>query len=88
MNIEQEIKKIKDRNLRVELDKKWEISWTRKISICILTYAIVIIYSNIILRYSNILLSSLIPVIGFFLSTISLKYVRIIWEKVNKKGDR
>lgn len=44
MNIEQELEKIKERNRRVELDKSWEISWTRKICIIVLTYVIVIIY--------------------------------------------
>ena len=29
--LEKEIIKIKERNNRVELDKKWETSWTRKI---------------------------------------------------------
>lgn len=33
---------------------------------------------------SNIWLSSLVPVIGFLLSTVSLKLVRNVWEK-NKK---
>ena len=35
-NIEKEIELIKERNARVELDKKWETSWTRKICIAIL----------------------------------------------------
>ena len=53
-----------------------EISWTRKICICVLTYIVVIAYSYIVRNYSNILLSSLVPVIGFTLSTLSLKYIR------------
>ena len=79
--IEQEIKNIKERNKRVELDKKWETCWTRKICICILTYIVVIIYSYVIRNYDNIFLSSLVPVIGFTLSTLSLKLVRNAWEK-------
>ncbi len=81
MNIEKEIKDIKDRNKRVEKDKAWETSWTRRICIMILTYLVVIAYSYIIKKYDNILLSSLVPVIGFTLSTLSLKLVRKIWEK-------
>ena len=80
-NLEDEVKKIKERNKRVELDKSWETSITRKICICILTYIVVIAYSYIVRNYSNILLSSLVPVIGFTLSTLSLKYIRKIWEK-------
>lgn len=79
--LEKEIENIKARNKRVELDKKWETSWTRKICICILTYVVVITYSYIVRNYSNIFLSSLVPVIGFTLSTLSLKYIREIWEK-------
>lgn len=81
MDLEKEIKDIKERNKRVELDKQWETSWTRKICICALTYIVVIIYSYIVRSYDNIFLSSLVPVIGFTLSTLSLKYVRKIWEK-------
>lgn len=79
--LENEINKIIERNKVVELNKKWETCWTRKICICILTYAIVIIYSYIVKNYDNIFLSSLVPVIGFTLSTLSLKFVRQIWEK-------
>lgn len=81
MNIEQELENIKKRNKRVELDKSWETSWTRKICIMILTYLIVVIYSYLIKQYDNILLSSLVPVIGFVLSTLSLKYIRKVWER-------
>ena len=85
--LEEEIIKIKERNKRVELDKAWETSWTRKICIIILTYIVVIIYSYIIKEVSNIWLSSLVPVIGFTLSTLSVKIVRKIWEKA-RKGDK
>ena len=79
--LEKEIKEIKERNKRVELDKKLETSLTRRLCICLLTYVIVVIYSYIISKTSNIWLSSLVPVIGFTLSTLSLKGIRMIWEK-------
>lgn len=81
MDLEKEIRKIQERNKRVELDKEWETSWTRRICIMILTYIVVIIYSYVIKKFDNILLSSLVPVIGFDLSTLSLKYIRKIWER-------
>ena len=81
-DLENEIAKIKERNKRVELDKKWETSWTRRICIMIITYIVVIIYSYVISKYTNIFLSSLVPVIGFTLSTLSLKLVRKIWGKL------
>lgn len=78
MDLEKEIEQIKQRNKKVELDKAWETSWTRRICIMILTYIVVIIYSHLIQNTNNIALSSLVPVIGFTLSTLSLKLIRKI----------
>ena len=83
--LENEIIKIKERNKRVELDKTWETSWTRRICIMVLTYIVVVIYSFVIRKNSNIFLSSLVPVIGFTLSTLSLRLIRKIWENNIKK---
>ena len=41
-------------------------------------YIVVVIYSYIIKKLDNIFLSSLVPVIGFFLSTLSLNIIRKI----------
>lgn len=78
--LENEIIKIKERNKKIELDKKWETSLTRRICIMILTYIVVIIYSYLIRNNNDIYLSSLVPVIGFTLSTLSLKLVRKVWK--------
>ena len=83
-DLKKEIEKIKERNKRVELDKAWETSILRKICICILTYIVVVIYSFMINKFTNVWLSSLVPVIGFVLSTLSLKLVRNIWERKRK----
>lgn len=80
-DLDSRIEKIEERNKRVETDKAWETSWTRRICICILTYIVVLIYSYIISKYDNIFLSSLVPVIGFTLSTLSLGIVRKVWQK-------
>ena len=81
MNTEKEIKEIKERNKKVEMNKAWEISLTRRICIMILTYIVVIIYSYLIKNVDNVFLSSLVPVIGFTLSTLSLNLVRKVWKK-------
>ena len=82
-DLEKELEEIKERNKRVELDKKWETSMTRKMCIAVLTYIVVIVYTILTNKISNVFLSSLVPVIGFTLSTLSLKVVRRIWEKKN-----
>jgi hypothetical protein len=80
-DLEKEIAAIKARNKKVETDKAWETSWTRRVCIMVLTYAVVVLYSYTISQISNIWLSSLVPVIGFTLSTLSLGLVRKLWEK-------
>ena len=80
--IEQEIKNIKVRNKKVELDKKWETCWTRKICICALTYIVVIIYSYVVRNYDNIFLSSLIPVIRIYLIYTIINFCK---EDMGKK---
>lgn len=79
--LKEEIEKIKKRNKRVEKDKEWETFLTRKLTIAVLTYFVVVLYSYFISKFSNIFLTSLVPVIGFVLSTLSLNMVRKIWEK-------
>lgn len=77
--------KFTKKNKKVELDKKWETSTTRRIFICILTYVIVLIYSYLVKNYNSIYLTSIVPVIGFALSTLFLKYIRKIWETKQTK---
>jgi hypothetical protein len=35
-----EIQRIKERNRKVEMDKAWEVSWTRRIFILAMTYIV------------------------------------------------
>ena len=83
--IEEEIEAIKARNKRVETDKAWETSWTRRICIMVLTYGVVVLYSATISKISNFWLSSVVPVMGFLLSTLSLRLIRSLWEKCRKE---
>lgn len=84
MKLEERIEKIEKRNERVEEDKAWETSFTRRICIALLTYLVVILYSFSISKIDNIFLSSLVPVLGFTLSTLSLKGIKKIWKKKRK----
>lgn len=86
--IEKEIKQIKTRNEKVELDKAWETSITRKVSICILTYFVVILFTFFVNKEGNLFLNSLIPVIGFFLSTQSLKGIKQVWISQRNKNNK
>ena len=80
MNVEQEIQKIHERNKKVELDKAWETSKTRKISIAVLTYMVVVIVMHS-LGLEKPFINAIIPTLGFMLSTFSLGFIKEFWKK-------
>ena len=43
-DLEKEIQKIKERNIRVEADKAWEVSWSRKVVIAGVTYLAIALF--------------------------------------------
>jgi len=80
MNLEQEIIALKKRNEKVELDKAWETSSTRKILISITTYLLISLFF-FIGKFPDPFLSAIIPTFGFLLSTLSFSLVRNFWKK-------
>ena len=85
-DLETRVESIKKRNEKVEKDKAWETSITRRVCIMILTYIVVVIYSYLVRNFDSILLISLVPVIGFGLSTLSLDLIEKIWETKRDKN--
>lgn len=76
--MENRIKAIEERNLRVEADKAWETSWTRRILIAVLTYVVVVLFFSTA-GLPKPFLNSIVPTVGFVLSTLSLPYFKKIW---------
>jgi len=81
--LEREIEKIKERNARVEKDKEWELSWTRKILLVVLTYLVIVIFFYFA-RLPNPFINSIVPSIAFILSTLSLNFFKNIWLNYEK----
>ena len=76
---------IKQRNQRVELDKAWETSATRKMLIGAMTYIIVVIFLFLI-EAPYPFLNAIVPVIGFSLSTATLSWCKEKWiQKIQRK---
>ena len=73
------------RNKRVECDKAWETSKTRKIIILVLTYVFAVLYLKVA-DTTNPYFGAMVPCVGFFLSTLSLKIVKKIWIKKYRSG--
>jgi hypothetical protein len=82
--LQKEIKQIKTRNRRVELDKAWEVSWTRKFIIFILTY-IVIVILFFIAKLPEPFINAIVPSVAFILSTFTVPIIKKWWIKAVDK---
>lgn len=78
MTLEEEVEKIKQRNRKVEADKAWETSCTRKLVIAVATY-VVMICVMWVLKMENPYISAIIPTLGFLLSTMSADLIKQVW---------
>ena len=83
MNFESEIQSIKERNKRVETDKAWEVSLTRRLFIMVVTYIVAGVWL-VSIQDSNPWLKALVPTAGYLVSTLSLPFVRKFWENYHK----
>ncbi|MBN2478247.1 hypothetical protein JXB01_03065 [Candidatus Micrarchaeota archaeon] len=75
-----EIERIKERNRKVELDKSWETSWSRKVIIAVLTYLVIVLFF-FVAQLPNPFVNSIVPTAGFAISTLSLPFFRDLWVK-------
>ena len=72
------IAKLRERNLRVEADKAWETSWTRRLFLAALTYVFAVLVLQSI-DTPNVHLAAVWPPIGYLLSTLSLPPLKRWW---------
>ncbi len=79
-NLKKEIEAIKARNARVEKNKAWETSATRKVAIAAATYTVVLIFF-LIIKVDRPFLSAIVPTLGFLLSTLSIDILKNWWVK-------
>lgn len=79
-DLEQEIQKIQERNKRVEREKSWEMSWTRRITVAISTYLVVAVFF-FYMGTPHPLKTAIIPTIAFLLSTLSAPFIKKLWLK-------
>lgn len=76
--LEHEIASLKGRNSKVESDKAWETSWTRRLLLSLFTYLAIGFYLqaiNIPQPWQN----AIVPALAFMLSTLTLPYFKGIW---------
>jgi hypothetical protein len=83
-SLEARIAALEARNRRVENDKSWEISWTRRIAIMVLTYLTIVAYLHFVVKIDP-WLNALVPVTGFFLSGLTISYLKNNWLRRRRK---
>lgn len=82
LELEAEINSLKERNKKVEANKAWETSYTRKLWVSILTYLVILIFF-VIIKIERPFISAIVPTLGFLLSTFSLWFLKKFWiEKI------
>lgn len=84
MNTDSQIQNIIDRNNRVEADKAWEVSLTRRLCIAVITYLTASLFLWII-NVEGFWINALVPVGGYLLSTLSLGWLKSWWLQKHYK---
>ncbi len=79
-DLERRVSVIEKRNTRVELDKRWETSWVRRVAVIIFTYVAIGMYLQFI-HVTDPWLNAIVPAVGFFLSTLTLSVIKQFWMK-------
>ncbi|MBI2355696.1 MAG: hypothetical protein HYV13_00635 [Candidatus Doudnabacteria bacterium] len=87
MDIEKEIGLIKERNRKVEADKAWEISWTRRLFITAVIYIIAGVWL-VLIHEAYSWLKAFVPAVGYLFSTFSLPILKSWWSKAPEKNPR
>jgi len=78
--LEKEINLIKERNKKVERNKAWETSLTRRFLLSIFTYLAIGIYLDVI-NISKPWLNAIVPTVALMLSTLTLPFFKKLWMK-------
>lgn len=82
------VETIQDRNARVEAEKAWETSWTRRLLIALITYVVIGSYLTY-LGIDKAWMNALVPAVAYILSTLGLNAIKLIWmKKVYVHGDQ
>lgn len=79
-DLEKEIEKIKERNIRVESDKAWETSNSRRALLMAFTYLAIGLYLSAI-KIASPWMNAIVPAVGFMLSTLTLPFFKKLWLK-------
>ncbi len=80
-DLKNEIASIKERNKKVEIDKAWEVSWTRRALLILFTYLAIGVYLRAI-QVGRPWLNAIVPAVAFLLSTLTMPFFKKVWIKL------
>jgi hypothetical protein len=75
---------LEQRNQRVEREKAWETSTTRRVTLALLTFAALAAYFWAI-GVDRPLINAVVPTAGFMLSTLTMPVARRVWLAKREK---
>ncbi len=84
--LEQRLKTIEERNMKVDIDKAWERSFTRRVLLALFTYLAISLYLYAI-EVSEPWLHAIVPALGFMLSTLTMPFFKNMWLKFIKNEE-
>jgi len=85
-DIEKRLSSIELRNKKVELDKSWETSLCRKITVAVLTYVTIVLFF-FVAGLPKPFINSIVPTMGFVISTLSLPFFKILWVRYKRRKE-
>ncbi len=77
-DLERRLQAVEERNRRVEGDKAWETSWSRRGLLMLFTYLALGVYMWAI-GISNPWLNAVVPAVAFMLSTLTMPFFKKWW---------
>ena len=78
--LESKIKEIDERNRRVEYDKAWELSYSRRFLLMLFTYLAIGFYLQAV-NIERPWFNAIVPSAAFMLSTLTLPFFKGLWLK-------
>ncbi len=78
--LEYMIKRIEERNKKVESDKAWELSYFRRFLLVLFTYISIGFYLQAV-KIPQPWLNAIVPSVAFMLSTLTLPIFKRLWVR-------
>ena len=84
-NLEERVRKIEERNERVEADKAWETSFARRAILAVSSYLVIAIFF-LAIDIPSPWLNAIVPALAFMIQQLSMPFFKKWWLKRKNNG--